>query len=95
MIGNLIKFKPIDQVSKLSIPDIVECCAVEIVEHRIILVCIYRVPTNKDRKQNLENFFRILDDILHLIARTSKKVVLCGDLNINLLTKNKLLSLSN
>lgn len=73
-------------LGKYSIINVIECCAIELTEHNIIIVCMYRVP-----QSNLDKFFENLNNILHLLCLklNNKKVVLCGDFNINLLKRNK------
>lgn len=44
LVRNNLKCKSLPEVNKFSVPKIIECCAVELVEHKIILICIYRSP---------------------------------------------------
>lgn len=61
-----------------------ECTGIEIPSLSLIIINIYRSP-----RGNIENFFKILEDIL-TTCNIRKKIILCGDFNINLLdTRNK------
>lgn len=48
--------------------------------NNVILGCIYRSPSS-----NMRNFISRLDTILHQLSSEGKRVVLVGDININLL----------
>lgn len=62
-----------------------ECCAIELPQYKVIIVCIYRTPTS-----NTEIFLRQLQSLLHMLSRKrNKRIILCGDWNIDLLQTNK------
>lgn len=82
------KFKPLHHINKLSVDSVIECCATELVDQSMVIICIYRVPTTS--KISLEIFYSVLDKILTLInSKKCKSVILCGDFNIDILKKNK------
>ena len=64
-----------------------ECCgaSVKLDKQKIIIVALYRPPTH----QNLDNFFSAFDDTLEIMTQKNNKtpLIVCGDLNIDLLTK--------
>ncbi|KAJ0179172.1 hypothetical protein K1T71_004884 [Dendrolimus kikuchii] len=61
-------------------------CAIELVCERIIVLCMYRVPKSKDSKIYFDVFFSTLESILcSLTTNNNKKIIICGDFNINLL----------
>lgn len=69
------------EVSKLSEACVFECCGVELYKYDVILVCLYRTPSS-----NIQTFFHKLDTLLLNLCRfTRKKLILCGDINIDLL----------
>lgn len=83
-IRNGHSFQDIPWVTKLSMKCVIECSAVELISHNIIVLCVYRVPNSK-----IEIFLDKLHIILmKLTSNNSKKIVLCGDFNINIMTKN-------
>lgn len=86
LVRNNIKFKTIDISTKYSIPNIIECCAIKLVDHNIIVICLYRVPKNNDQSKNFDIFFNTLQQILTLYSYNNK-ILLCGDFNINILKK--------
>lgn len=80
-----LQFREISDIAKQSISGIFECCAVEIIAHKVIIICIYRIP-----KHNYEVFYDKLDHILNKVCLSSnKKIILCGDFNIDVLKRNK------
>ena len=60
-----------------------EICALRlhILSNSFTIICIYRSPTG-----NLYYFLNQLKSILNKIHKSSKEIILCGDLNINYLT---------
>lgn len=87
IVKNGYQYKEIPDIKKLSIPGACELCAIELIDYRVIIVCIYRVPSYS----NLESFFNILNNLLKIISRVNKKhIVLAGDFNINILEKNNI-----
>lgn len=80
-----LQVKEILDISKQSVSGIFECCAVEVLAYKIIIICIYRIP-----KHNYEVFYEKLENILTKICISpKKKIVLCGDFNIDVLKRNK------
>lgn len=83
ILRNTLKFKVIPEANSLSNGKILECSAIELTDHKIIIICIYRPPKNK---QDIINcFFSRLAELLNKICYLNKKVVLCGDFNINMM----------
>lgn len=87
MTRNIHKYKSID-IEKNSATEIFECCAVEIIDHKLIIVCVYRAP--KTTIDLYELFFKKMSDILCKLCFNRTKIVLCGDFNINILIKDKI-----
>lgn len=79
------RYKEIKNVLKLSISGLLECCAVELTDHNIIIICAYRIP----QYTNLNTFFEQLEKVLLKTCLSKKKVILCGDFNIDILKNNK------
>jgi exonuclease III len=73
-----------------------EICAIklQIESLKLIIFCIYRAPTG-----NLEHFLSLMEKMLTHLLQPKLTFLICGDLNINLLTKSnnalKLLTLMN
>ena len=67
----------------VSIDNIVECCAIEIVNkegRNAIISCIYRTPDS-----NMTDFNKIIENYLNGLKIHHKIVYVCGDFNIDLL----------
>lgn len=88
LVGNNLQYKIVD-LSKYSISNIIECCAIELTEHKMIIVCIYRVPQQEKVAMYYRLFLSTFNDILHDLLSTNKKISICGDFNINILKKCK------
>jgi hypothetical protein len=85
LIRNVHKYHKIDELNSASIPNVIECTGLELIEHKIIIVSIYRVP--KNNSQNIDAFFEKLNFILNKICYKKKKIVICGDFNIDVLKR--------
>lgn len=85
LVCNQHKYKILSEINSLSVMNIFECCAIELIEHKIIVVCIYRSPRKK--KSIREHFFGKLEEVLTTICYRNRKIVVCGDFNINILNK--------
>lgn len=83
------QFKELPDIAKHSISGIFECCAIELIAQKTVVVCIYRTP----KYSHLSIFYEKLDIILKKICnKTARNVVICGDFNVDIL-KNNYLSL--
>lgn len=90
LLKNNIKFKVLNNITKLSISNIIECSAIELVENRIVIMCIYRPPNSN--ANSITSFFTTLNKILKNISLNGKKIILCGDFNINILKQTRISS---
>lgn len=83
-----IKYRDLDFISPYARDKIFECCGVEIVDLKIIVICVYRTP-----QSNVTLFLKYLDTLLYKLRFSSKlnryKIVVVGDININTLKDNK------
>lgn len=80
------EYKELTNILKYSIPGVIESCAIELISHKLIIVCIYRPPN----MSNINIFFDNLESILKtLCINLNKKVIICGDFNIDILKRNK------
>lgn len=85
LIKNNIKFIPLNIVKSLSCAKVFECCGIELLNYKIVIVCIYRIPN----LNNINDFFVRLQQLLDLLINKKKsKVILCGDWNIDTLKDN-------
>lgn len=86
-----IKAKERCDVSKLTVELKIEISCVELEKH--IVVCVYRPPKNN----NFLVFESTLENVLKIISKSNKSLVVCGDFNTDLLEetsfKNRLLCL--
>lgn len=79
-----LKFRVLEEIKKQSVKCIIECCAIELTDCGVIIACVYRVP-----KTDLDIFYEQLEKVLSKICNLKdKKVIICGDLNINRLENN-------
>lgn len=80
-------FKVLEEITNQSTCGLFECCAIELSKHKLIIICVYRVP--KSRKKYLYVFFDKLLLVLHIASKkTRHSIILCGDFNINTLINN-------
>lgn len=86
LVKNSLKSKPILEILKLNSPNRFECCALELIDHKIIIICIYRIP--KYTKEVFNLFFEKLEVILSKYC-LGKKCIICGDFNIDILKNNE------
>lgn len=90
LIHNHIRYTEIDFVKLANVCNVFECCAVELTDHKIVILCIYRVPG----PQKIDIFFDNLTYILEQICYKNRhKIIICGDFNIDMLQKTKYSSL--
>lgn len=81
LIKKGIKFKELLDVKKYAIDTTFECCAVNLIDYKISIVCLYRTPDS-----NVNIFLSNLEELLHKYMKNSKsRLILAGDLNINTL----------
>lgn len=81
LIKHGLAYTPLKTTLDLCVPYYFECCGVELPDFNLIIVCIYRIPGH-----NVELFiynFRIL--LTKLTHKEKKKIILCGDWNIDIL----------
>lgn len=78
-------YKELPEIAKHSIPGIIECCAIELVMFKMVVVCVYRPPNY----HNICSFYEKLDLILtNIDNRNLEKIIVTGDFNINILKNN-------
>lgn len=64
LIKNSHKYIVLEDINKLSIPNVIECSAIELPEHQIYVICIYRPPSKKNGNILFYKFLNQLDKIL-------------------------------
>lgn len=55
IIKSSLKFKIVTEAKSLSISNLFECSGIELIDHKIIILCIYRPP--KNGKEYIDFFF--------------------------------------
>lgn len=86
LVKNDLRFRKLNDLNSISQAFIFECCGIELIDHGIIIVGLY---THKTPTSPKSMFFKKLLDLLYIITRNKrKKVILCGDININILIKS-------
>ncbi|KAG6438908.1 hypothetical protein O3G_MSEX000319 [Manduca sexta] len=88
LVKNIHSCKTLNEVTSLSVHNVIECSGIELLEHKIVVICLYRVPKNTSKEFDI--FFSILHKILNKYRSKDKKVIIAGDLNINILSKSKM-----
>ncbi|KAJ8733168.1 hypothetical protein PYW08_001466 [Mythimna loreyi] len=88
LIKNNLKFRILNEITKLSICNTIECSAIELLEHQIVVLCIYRPPNNS--AGSIDSFFTTLNKILNNVSKHGRKIIMCGDFNIDTLKHTKL-----
>ena len=84
-VQNNLKFTNID-LSKYCKEKYFEACAIKLIITSLIIciITIYRSPSG-----NLNYFLQNLDKVLQLLYSPAWHIIICGDININYLTKNE------
>lgn len=82
--NNYITTKELPFLKDLATEKHFEICGLEIIEYRIILVCIYRTP-----ESNINIFFDKLQVLLDKLRTFKKQIILTGDWNIDTLKQSK------
>lgn len=62
-----------------------ECCAskIDLDYQKLTILCVYRSPSG-----NINNFISKLESVLFKLSKGTRKIILCGDFNINFLLNN-------
>ena len=84
-VSKSIKIKEVSSLKNFGREKTLEISAIEIVKFKIIVICVYRSP-NSDVKM----FFNLIDEAINRVLNKGCLLVICGDLNINLLQNNSL-----
>ena len=82
-VSNDLKSRELTFVKSLARKSVFEMSAIEVVDLKIIVVCIYRSPNSSK-----EIFLELLEETLNKVKIKGRLLVLCGDWNINLLEDN-------
>lgn len=81
LLHHNIKFKERSDIVRLSVERTIELACVEL--EQLIVVSVYSPPSAK-----YDDFEKVMDDVLQIICKSNKKIVVCGDFNINILLDN-------
>lgn len=81
-VRNNLEATPLAHISKIcSVENILECCAVEIIKEKMIMVAVYRSPRNDIKSLTL--FLEKFDELIQSLPRERKTLVIGGDFNID------------
>ncbi|XP_026739279.1 uncharacterized protein LOC113502097 [Trichoplusia ni] len=86
LVKNGHRFKELPKIANISSPGVFECCGIELIDYKIIVICIYRVPNINNLNDCLAKLEFILKDVSN--AR-QKKIVIAGDFNIDMLKSTR------
>lgn len=86
LLRNGLICEKIDWLSDLCEENKFECCGITLKQCNVIIVCMYRTPNS-----DLSVFLHKLELMLKKISKIrNKKIVICGDFNINRTSSNPL-----
>lgn len=86
LIKKHIQHRLLNDIEKVSRPNYIEISAIELLDHKINILCIYR-PPNKTMN-HINFFFTTLEPILSRLCTGNKKMIICGDFNIDTLVQS-------
>lgn len=87
LIRNNLQFKQRNDIELMSKEEVMELSCIELDNH--IIVSVYRPP----KVQNFNMFESLMEDVLTVVFRAKKNIIVCGDFNVNILeSKNRLCS---
>jgi hypothetical protein len=78
-----IEVREVNYLQNMSEEKNFEMAAIELVECKIIVVCIYRTPDG-----NFREFVSKLDLVIQKLSMKRRQLILCGDWNLNFLQEN-------
>jgi exonuclease III len=80
-------YKELTDINFLSVKNAFECCAIELSTFKLIIVCLYRTPNI----HNIDCFMEKMEILFEKVGMLkNKKVVICGDFNIDILKNTKI-----
>jgi hypothetical protein len=85
LVRNIHKYVVLKDIVSASISNVIECSGIELIEHKIIVICVYRIPNYN--LSTVKLFLDKLHTILSKVCHNKKKVFLCGDFNIDMLQR--------
>lgn len=83
LINDKLKCKERKDIVSLSVERTIELSCAELDDY--VIVCVYRPPSS-----NYELFETTMEEVLRRVCNSSKKVVVCGDFNINIIEDSSL-----
>jgi len=78
-----IRTKELNCFTDISVEKEFEMSATELVDFGFIIVCIYRPPDS-----NFWTFLKILESTIQIAQEKEKKLLMCGDWNVNFMLNN-------
>jgi hypothetical protein len=79
-VNKYLETKPYNLFNNLNQEEHFEASIVELTQHNIIIVCVYRTPTS-----NLNVFIETMETIISNLTNKGKNIIIVGDLNIDFL----------
>lgn len=81
------RWRGLPELSKMSLVNVFECCAIELTDYNIAIICFYRVP----KRNNLPIFLSKLEKVLSYISKKKySNILIAGDFNIDVLKNNNI-----
>ena len=82
-VRNNLKCKNRKDIVGLSVERIVELSCVEL--EQFVVVCVYRPPTG-----DYDYFEEIMEEVMRRLSTSAKKILICGDFNVDILKVNSM-----
>lgn len=78
-----VKTKERKDIDNFSVEEVAEISSVELENH--IIICVYKPPS-----ASFVMFESAMENVLNLISKSSKQIIVCGDFNVDLLASTSL-----
>lgn len=75
-------FKDLPCITSCSVSNVVECCAIELINYNTVVIVIYRVPSS-----DFQAFLDTISDILEMVCVDNKSIIIGGDFNVDILRR--------
>lgn len=72
-------------IRSLSVEKVIEISCIELCEQNLVIVCLYRIPNS-----DVKIFMSRLENIMEILSKEPKELVINGDFNINVLERTNI-----
>lgn len=85
LVHKELQWKELSRIAKLSTPGVFECCAIDLINYELVIVCIYRAPYVNNFNDCLDKLESLMQTLIHT---RSKNIVIAGDFNVDMLKQD-------